>query len=169
MRTPRTTNASGITMVCGAVAATALTAFLAGCSGSKEPVTTSGGGGDGRFASATTDVSRTATLPQGESQGLTGSGGSLTGAPGSIAQMSPDPSETKAAWREGVARYDARDYQTASERLGVAAAGRPSDPYVQYLYGLSLWKSGNTEMAEDVLGHAAELASGSVKTWTNLA
>src|SRR5204862_4995084 len=77
----------------------------------------------------------------------------------------PGPQEIKAAWREGKALFDSGDYAGASSRLRAAADGQPDKPYVHYLFGLSLWKSGQTEEAEKALTRASELDKGSVKTW----
>jgi len=95
--------------------------------------------------------------------------GSLPTSEPNLPEVPPTAAETKAAWQEGLASYDARDYETASARLQIAAAGRPDDAYVQYLHGLALWKAGHLTEADDVLARSSSLDGGSIKTWVNLA
>jgi Flp pilus assembly protein TadD len=81
----------------------------------------------------------------------------------------PTPEETRTAWREGVALYDKGAFAEASVRLEVASEGRPDDPYVHYLTGLALWKSGRLEESESALLRSAALNDGSARTFVNLA
>lgn len=81
----------------------------------------------------------------------------------------PTTEETRAAWREGVAHFESGDYLAATTTLKIAAAGRPDEPYAHYLLGLSLWKAGEHEAAEQALERAANLDDGSIRTWINLA
>jgi Flp pilus assembly protein TadD len=170
MKTPRSAMPGGIITLSGILAATTLTAFLAGCSGSREPAGTIGGNDDGRITSESTEAPRSVSDQRGDSRTEAGAiGGRTTGTDLASLQVPPDPAETKAAWREGVELYDAGRFADASERLDVAAAGRPDDPYGHYLLGLALWKSGELDRAEEALARSAELYPGSVRTWTNLA
>src|SRR5260221_9787116 len=65
--------------------------------------------------------------------------------PGSGTPAAPVPpptsGETRAAWREGGTLFERGDFAGASARPQLAAEGRSPEPYVQYLLGLSLWKS----------------------------
>jgi Flp pilus assembly protein TadD len=81
----------------------------------------------------------------------------------------PTPQETRAAWSEGVALYESGDFENAALRLTLAASGRPDDPYVQYLLGLALWKSGQLEESEAALRRSAALDGRSERTFVNLA
>ncbi len=81
----------------------------------------------------------------------------------------PDPARARTAWQEGVSLFESGDYSGASAALQVAADGRPDEPYVRYLLGLSLWKAGKNAEAEKAMLRAAELDEGSVKTRVNLA
>lgn len=81
----------------------------------------------------------------------------------------PTPTETRAAWREGVSLYDKGDYERASEQLTVAAAGRSKDAYTHYLLGLALWKTGRIERSEQELARSVELNPESLKALVNLA
>jgi tetratricopeptide (TPR) repeat protein len=87
----------------------------------------------------------------------------------SAPQVPPTPAESKAAWTEGVALYEQGDFAGASTKLRIASAGQESNAYRAYLFGLSLWKSGNNDAAEEALVRSATLGSGSIKTWINLA
>jgi len=86
-----------------------------------------------------------------------------------IPEVPPSIEETKIAWKEGVEAFDAHDYETASGRLQIAAAGRPGDAYVGYLHGLALWKAGHLSEADEALTRSASINGGSIKTWINLA
>lgn len=77
--------------------------------------------------------------------------------------------DPKTAWKEGVALFQSGDFKSASEHLQVAADVKPKDAYVQYLYGLSLWKSGRLDEAESALVQSTTLKDDSIKTWINLA
>jgi Flp pilus assembly protein TadD len=77
--------------------------------------------------------------------------------------------DPKTAWHDGVAAWQSGDFQSASEHLRVAADVKPQDAYVQYLYGLSLWKSGRLDEAETALLQSSTLKQDSIKTWINLA
>ena len=80
-----------------------------------------------------------------------------------------DPATAKAAWTDGVLRFDNGDYSGAVEPLRVAVAGSPDTAYRHYLLGLALWKSGSPEGAEVSLVESARLDATRVKTWINLA
>jgi Flp pilus assembly protein TadD len=77
--------------------------------------------------------------------------------------------DPKTAWRDGVVAWQAGDFKSALEHLRVAADLKPQDAYVQYLYGLSLWKSGRLDEAETALVQSSTLKGDSIKTWINLA
>lgn len=79
------------------------------------------------------------------------------------------PEEAAAAWREGRTLFDAGDFARASTKLETASSGRPDDPYLHYLLGLSLWKEGRPKEAEPALARSGSLAGSSIKTWINLA
>jgi Flp pilus assembly protein TadD len=81
----------------------------------------------------------------------------------------PTPEETKVAWKDGVKKFESRDYENATVSLQIAASGRPDDAGVHYLHGLALFKSGHLEEAEAALVRASSLDGGSIRTWTNLA
>jgi tetratricopeptide (TPR) repeat protein len=81
----------------------------------------------------------------------------------------PSPSETRAAWREGVGLFGKRDYSSAVAPLRTAAAGRPDDASIHYLLGLALWKSGDPEGASGELERSATIDPTSVRTFINLA
>jgi Flp pilus assembly protein TadD len=81
----------------------------------------------------------------------------------------PTPEETRVAWKDGVKKFESRDYENATVSLQIAASGRPDDAGVQYLHGLALFKSGHLEEAEAALVRASSLNGGSIRTWTNLA
>lgn len=87
----------------------------------------------------------------------------------SIELAKPDPDETKAAWREGLALFESRDYAEAASRLEVAVLGRSEDAYTHYLLGLARLKSDDPEGAESALARSAELDPTRVKTFVNLA
>ncbi|HEV8119508.1 MAG TPA: tetratricopeptide repeat protein, partial [Candidatus Polarisedimenticolia bacterium] len=76
--------------------------------------------------------------------------------------------DPKTAWRDGVAAWQTGDFKSALEHLRVAADLKPQDAYVQYLYGLSLWKSGRLDEAETALVQSSTLKEDSIKTWINL-
>jgi len=80
-----------------------------------------------------------------------------------------DAATAKTAWKEGVALFDAGDYEQASVRMKTAVAGPGHDPYRNYLLGLALWKSGDREAAEASLVESAKLDPTRLKTWINLA
>jgi Flp pilus assembly protein TadD len=81
----------------------------------------------------------------------------------------PTPEETKVAWKDGVKKFESRDYENATVSLQIAASGRPDDASVHYLHGLALFKSGHLEEAEAALVRASSLDGASIRTWTNLA
>src|SRR5260221_1768752 len=93
--------------------------------------------------------------------------------PGSGTPAAPVPpptsGETRTAWREGGTLFEPGDLAGASARLKLAAEGRSAEPYVQYLLGLSLWKSDDLEGARLALERASTLEPGSIRTWINLA
>jgi tetratricopeptide (TPR) repeat protein len=80
-----------------------------------------------------------------------------------------DPLLAKAAWRDGVVRFDSGDYVGAADQLKLAVAGRPEDAYRRYVLGLALWKSGERDQAEASLVESANLDPKRLKTWINLA
>src|SRR5260221_12056352 len=95
---------------------------------------------------------------------------SLPGSGTPAARVPPPTSgETRAAWREGVTPFERGDFAGASARLKLAAEGPSAEPYVQYLLGLSLWKSDDLEGARLALERASTLEPGSIRTWINLA
>ena len=147
------------------VATLALAALLAGC-GRSDPDSTgfpvSTNDGPGALASTTTDSSGSGSTAPAETSSTVSS---QTPPPMAI----PTPDEAKAALHEGTKLFDAGDWETASERLTVATAGRPDDARAHYLLGLAHWKAGRAADAERALGRSAELNAGSVRTWVNLA
>jgi len=80
-----------------------------------------------------------------------------------------DPLLAKAAWKDGVVRFESGDYVAAADKLKIAVAGRPDDAYRRYLLGLALWKTGDRDLAEASLVESANLDPKAVKTWINLA
>jgi Flp pilus assembly protein TadD len=81
----------------------------------------------------------------------------------------PPPIDPKTAWKDGVALFQSGDFKNASDHLRVAADVKPQDAYVQYLFGLALWKSGRLDEAESALVQSGTLKGDSIKTWINLA
>jgi len=154
-----------------ASAAIAFAMFLAGCSG------------DAGRTVAPSDSSQaiSTSTPSGAPVPSGGTGGGLGSTSssaliskagvedGTAPQPVPSAGETKAASLEGVRLFDSGDWQGASERLTVAAAGRPDDARTHYLLGLALWKSGHAADAERELALSATLNTASAKTWINLA
>jgi Flp pilus assembly protein TadD len=155
----------------------AVAALLAACADKPSPSRTTTTGND----NATTPVALPASATLGAPSSLVGPAGiggmptattpkgPLPASGPTLPEIPPTAAETKAAWQEGLASYDARDYETAGARLQIAAAGRPDDAYVQYLHGLALWKAGHLAEAEDALTRSSALEGGSIKTWINLA
>jgi Flp pilus assembly protein TadD len=80
-----------------------------------------------------------------------------------------DPAVAKAAWKDGVARFDNGDFASAATQLKLAVAGKPDDAYRRYLLGLSQWKSGDLGGAEGSLVESVKLDATRLKTWINLA
>ena len=80
-----------------------------------------------------------------------------------------DVQTAKAAWKEGVARFDHGEFAAASEQLKIAVAGEPGNAYRRYLLGLALWKSGDDDGAEASLVESVKLDATRVKPWINLA
>jgi len=85
------------------------------------------------------------------------------------AELPPTLDEARAARREGIAHFDAHDYVASAERLAVAVRGLPDDAQAHYLLGLALWKADRADEAEPALARSAEIETGSVRTWINLA
>jgi Flp pilus assembly protein TadD len=148
----------------GFLAALSAAVLLAACT-DKPSVTTADTG------SKTQPVAVPASNPIGTQPSGVG-GSNVTSLPASgpeIPEVPPSVEETKIAWKEGVSAFDAHDYETASGRLQIAAAGRPGDAYVGYLHGLALWKAGHLSEADEALTRSASINGGSIKTWINLA
>jgi Flp pilus assembly protein TadD len=80
-----------------------------------------------------------------------------------------DPAVAKAAWKDGVARFDDGDYAGAVVQLKLAVAGEPDDAYRRYLLGLAQWKAGDLEGAETSLVASVSADATRLKTWINLA
>ena len=127
-----------------------------------------GGTGDSRPAATTPVAAQPA--PADTTQPVTGGvlpHGVQTAS--TLPAVPPTPEETRAAWREGVTLYESGDFEDASSRLQIAATGRPDDSYVQYLFGLALWKAGHLDESEAALERSAEHNDGSARTFINLA
>ena len=79
--------------------------------------------------------------------------------------------DPKTAWKDGVAAYQAGDFELSSRflRVAVDTDTRKDDPYAHYLFGLALWKSGQLDEAEGSLVRSTTMNEQSVRTWINLA
>ena len=96
----------------------------------------------------------------------------LPGAAAPVALPATTPVDVrtaKAAWKEGVVRFDHGEFAAASEQLKIAVAGEPGNAYRRYLLGLALWKSGDRDGAEASLVESVKLDATRVKPWINLA
>jgi Flp pilus assembly protein TadD len=80
-----------------------------------------------------------------------------------------DAVTARAAWKDGVTRFDNGDYTGAVPQLKLAVAGEPNDAYRVYLLGLAQWKSHDLPGAENSLTESVRLDSTRLKTWINLA
>jgi Flp pilus assembly protein TadD len=166
------TRSSGKGRVQLVLGALAITALLIGC-------------GDGEIANKVEPATSTTTaeraLPTlGEtsgtdhsipdpSPGATVAGGTADGVLIESTTVPPDPAEIESAWREGLALFQERDYPGAAFKFRIASLGGSENPDVHYLLGLSLWRSGELESAEQSLTRASSLDASSIRTWTNLA
>jgi Flp pilus assembly protein TadD len=80
-----------------------------------------------------------------------------------------DAETAKAARKDGIQSFDARDYSGAVDKLKTAVSGKPEDSYAHYLLGLAQWKSGDLAGAEISLTESVKLDGSRVKGWINLA
>lgn len=60
-------------------------------------------------------------------------------------------------------------YAEAADLFAAYSAGRPQDAHGHYMHGLSAWRSGDVEAAEQALVRAVELDATNVRVRTNLA
>ena len=89
--------------------------------------------------------------------------------PSSLPVPTIDPATSATARSEGIAAFERGDYAEASQKLEVAAAGRPDDVFASYLLGLSRWKNADLEGGERALESSLSIDATRPKTWINLA
>jgi Flp pilus assembly protein TadD len=87
----------------------------------------------------------------------------------SPAPVPVDPAAARAAWKDGVAKFESGDYTGSVPALQLAASSGSGDSYRSYLLGLAQWKSGNLEGAERSLVACVTQDPTRVKGFLNLA
>lgn len=137
-----------------------LAAAIIGCTEKKPTVT--GNRHQGVTPPSTTTTTET---PVAEMSGPS----TPSGVEGSTVPESTPSIDPKTAWKDGVAAYQAGDFELSARFLRVAVEEKKDDPYAHYLCGLALWKSGQLDEAEGSLVRSTTLNDQSVKTWINLA
>ena len=70
--------------------------------------------------------------------------------------------------RRGIETYEGREFDKAAAYFQAEVEERPDRSWTQYMLGLSLWKSGELDVAVDAMTRAGELAPGSLKAFVNL-
>lgn len=153
-----------VSVFTSAMGGVALAALLVACGGDK---------GDTKRTSKEVTTRTGDAVPASSPIGSTGLGG-VTPSPVTTPIVTPPPvpptvQEVKQAWKEGVSLYDERTFDQANARLQIVVDARPDDAYAHYLYGLSLWKSGHLDEAEQMLSRSSTLDGGKPKCWINLA
>jgi len=85
-----------------------------------------------------------------------------------LPELGISPGDGRNHLREGETLHAEGSHLEAAAHLAVAAEESPDSWYVRYLLGLSLWKAGDLDGAEESLWRAAELNVVFPKTFVNL-
>lgn len=80
----------------------------------------------------------------------------------------PSPVKRQVTFGEAEAAYRDGRYGEAVELFHAYTDARPENGWGHYMLGLSAWKAGDLETAEESLSRAAAIDAGNVKAWTNL-
>lgn len=91
----------------------------------------------------------------------------IAAAPAQPAVVKPEPPK-EVTYDEAEAAYHDRRYEEAVELFTRYTRRKSENPWGYYMLGLSAWKAGEYESAEDALKRALELDPRHVKSWINL-